>query len=112
ATSVNRLRRQSQSQLPEVTWQQLVDGGMVIAGSPETVRQRMEELIKSLRVGHVFCLLHTGSQPDELTRYNTRLFAEQVMPRLRHVWAEWEDDERWWIRPLAEPTRVNGVGGR
>ncbi len=59
------------ARVADVTWQMLVDGGMVIAGSPETVRQRMEELIKTLRVGHVFCLLHTGDQPDDKTRHNT-----------------------------------------
>ena len=22
------------------------------------------------------------------------------MPTLRHLWPEWEGDERWWIHPL------------
>jgi hypothetical protein len=78
---------------------------MVIAGSPETVRQRMEELIKTLRVGHVFCLLHSGNQPDEKTRHSTRLFAERVMPKLRGMWPEWEGDDRWWIKPLPDRVR-------
>ena len=43
-------------------------------------QQRMEELIRTLRVGHVFCLLHTGDQPDDKTRHNSKLFAEEVMP--------------------------------
>jgi alkanesulfonate monooxygenase SsuD/methylene tetrahydromethanopterin reductase-like flavin-dependent oxidoreductase (luciferase family) len=37
----------------EVPWGELVESGRVIAGGPETVRQRMEELIRSLRVGNV-----------------------------------------------------------
>jgi hypothetical protein len=78
---------------------------MIIAGSPQTVRQRMEELIKTLHVGHVFCLLHTGNQPDDKTRHNTRLFATEVMPHLRHMWPEWADDDRWWIHPLEERVR-------
>ena len=86
-------------------WRDLVDGGMVIAGSPQTVCQRMQELIKSLHVGHVFCLLHTGNQPDEKTRNSSRLFAEQVMPALRNMWPEWEQDERWWIHPLESRVR-------
>ena len=88
-----------------VTWKDLLERGMVIAGSPETVRQRMEELIKSLRVGHVFCLLHSGNQPDDKTRHSTRLFAERVMPRLRGLWPEREGDDRWWIHPLEERVR-------
>ena len=51
---------------PTLTWKDLTEGGHVIAGSPETVRQRMEELIKTLRVGNVFCLharrQHAGRQ--------------------------------------------------
>jgi hypothetical protein len=41
----------------------------------------MEELIKTLRVGNVFCLLHVGNMPDDKVRHSTRLFAEQVMPQ-------------------------------
>ena len=36
----------------DVTWKELTEGGHVIAGSPETVRQRIEELAKSLHVGN------------------------------------------------------------
>jgi alkanesulfonate monooxygenase SsuD/methylene tetrahydromethanopterin reductase-like flavin-dependent oxidoreductase (luciferase family) len=112
--ALTRLQRQAQTSFPEATWQGLLDGGMVIAGSPDTVVQRMEELIKTLRVGHVFCLLHTGNQSDEKTRYSSRLFAEKVMPRLRNMWPEWEGDDRWWIHPLADRVRpeasmLNGV---
>ena len=105
ATSVARLQRQHQRNLPEAKWGDLVDGGMVIAGSPETVRQRMQELIETLHVGHVFCLFHSGNQPDDKTRYSSRLFAERVIPKLRGMWPEWEHDERWWIHPLEERVR-------
>ena len=42
--------------------------------------------------------------PDWKTRYSTKLFAEEVMPQLRNMWPDWEDDDRWWIHPL--DTRV------
>jgi hypothetical protein len=48
----------------------------------------------------VFCLLHIGNMPDEKTRHSTKLFAEKVMPKLRNLWPEWKDDDRWWIHPL------------
>ena len=72
----------------------------MIAGGPDTVRERMEDMIKSLRVGLVFGLFHQGSMPDWLTRYNTQMFAEKVMPQLRNMWPEYEGDNRWWIKPL------------
>jgi hypothetical protein len=40
----------------------------------------------------------------ELTRYNTKLFAEQVMPKLRDIHAQWDD--RWWPRPMAAGERA------
>ena len=89
----------------QMTWKDLVEGGFVIAGSPATVRERMLEMIRGLRVGNVFCLIHMGDMPDEKTRHSTKLFAEQVMPALRGVWSEWEDDERFWIKPLPEAQR-------
>jgi alkanesulfonate monooxygenase SsuD/methylene tetrahydromethanopterin reductase-like flavin-dependent oxidoreductase (luciferase family) len=112
AASLARLKRQQQKHLPESTWQSLVEGGMVIAGSPLTVRQRMEELIKTLHVGHVFCLLHVGNESAELTRHNSKLFAEEVMPHLRHLWPEWEGDDRWWIHPLEERVRSEAAPAR
>ena len=90
----------------ELTWKDLVEGGFVIAGSPDTVRERMVEMIRGLRVGNVFCLLHMGDMPDEKTRHSTRLFAEHVMPQLRDVWPEWKDDDRFWIKPLAPEQRA------
>jgi hypothetical protein len=78
----------------------MVEDGHVIAGSPETVRQRMEELIKSLHVGHIFCLLHIGDMPAEKAMYSTKLFAEEVMPKLRGLHPELANDHRFWCKPL------------
>jgi alkanesulfonate monooxygenase SsuD/methylene tetrahydromethanopterin reductase-like flavin-dependent oxidoreductase (luciferase family) len=87
-----------------LTWKELVEGGHVIAGSPETVRQRMEELIKGLNVGNIFCLMHVGNMPADKCMYSTKLFAEKVMPKLKAMfpdWApEWKDDNRFWTTPL------------
>ena len=79
----------------------------MIAGSPATVRERMVEMIRGLRVGNVFCLLHMGDMPDAKTRHSTKLFAERVMPQLRDLWPEYEDDGRFWIHPL-EARRTPG----
>jgi len=88
-----------------LTWKDLVEGGHVIAGSPETVRQRMEDLIKGLHVGNIFCLLHVGNMPKEKCMYSTRLFAERVMPKLRNMFPEHAHDDRFWCKPLAAQAR-------
>ena len=84
----------------KLTWKDLIEGGHVIAGSPETVRQRMEELIKSLHVGHIFCLLHMGDMPADKAMYSSKLFAEKVMPKLRGLYPELANDDRFWCKPL------------
>ena len=88
----------------ELTWKELTEQGHVIAGSPETVRQRMEDLIKGLNVGNIFCLMHVGNMPADKCMYSTKLFAEKVMPKLKAMfpdWAgEWKDDNRFWTTPL------------
>ena len=88
-----------------LTWKQLLDERFVVAGSPETVRQQLEECIKGLRVGHLFCLFHNGDMPDDKTRLSSRLFAERVMPRLRDLWPEWRQDDRWMPKPMQDRRR-------
>ena len=64
------------------TWKELVEQRYIVAGSPETVRQQLEELATSLRVGHLAVGLHIGTAPIELTNRSTYLFATQVLPQV------------------------------
>ena len=50
-------------------------------------------------------LMQFGNLSSELTKYNTRLFAEKVMPKLKGLFADWEN--RWWPRPLQQPQRAS-----
>ncbi len=84
----------------QLTWKELTEQGHVIAGSPETVRQRMEDLIKGLNVGNIFCLMHVGNMPADKCMYSTKLFAEKVMPKLRNMFPDYADDNRFWTTPL------------
>ena len=105
AGALSQLTAAAQRQFSSLTWKDLVEGGYVIAGSPDTVRERMEDMIKGLRIGTVFCLFHVGNMPDWKTRYSTQLFAEKVMPQLQNMWPEYEDDDRWWCKPLDDAAR-------
>jgi hypothetical protein len=87
----------------ELNWKDFVEQGHIIAGSPATVREKMAEAIKLLRVGHLMCLLHIGTMPKELTFKNMELFAREVMPGIRNTWPEYEDP--WW------PERVGDLSG-
>jgi alkanesulfonate monooxygenase SsuD/methylene tetrahydromethanopterin reductase-like flavin-dependent oxidoreductase (luciferase family) len=66
-------------------WNQVEEGAYAIVGSPTTVRQRMEEMIKALGVGNVLTLLQLGTLPADLTRKSMSLFASDVLPALRRL---------------------------
>ncbi|MFT7601038.1 MAG: alkanesulfonate monooxygenase SsuD [Acidimicrobiales bacterium] len=105
AGKLNQLRKENQEMFQRLTWKDLVDGGFVIAGGPDTVREQMESMIKNLRLGTVFGLFHMGNMPDWKTRFSTQLFAEKVMPQLKNLWPELETDTRWWPTPMADRVR-------
>lgn len=90
-------------QMIESTYDQLMDAGCVIAGSPETVREQLAEFCKNSGIGNLLAMLNFGSLPRELTMKNIRLFAEEVAPYLRDVWKDTNYQHHWW------PERLGGV---
>lgn len=89
-----QIGEEAQRMAKDLNWKDFVEQGHVIAGSPATVRDRLTEAIKLLRVGHLMCLLHIGSMPKELTLKNTELFAREVLPAVKDFWKEYDDP--WW----------------
>ena len=82
----------------------IVDNGYVIIGSPDEVVEQLREVATSLNVGQLMLLLQFGNMSKDTTKYNTRLFAEKVMPKLKGLFAEWEN--RWWPKPLDRRQRA------
>lgn len=105
----NMITQLTQAQLrnyPTLTWKDLVDQGYVIAGSPKTVYDRMVDLAKTLRVGNIFGLFQVGDMPSDKVRHSTKLFAEQVMPKLKaELFQEWKNEDRFWIKPMQQNER-------
>jgi alkanesulfonate monooxygenase SsuD/methylene tetrahydromethanopterin reductase-like flavin-dependent oxidoreductase (luciferase family) len=83
----------------------IVDNGYVIVGSPDEVAEQLREVATNLNVGHLMLLLQFGNMSKDLTRYNTKLFAEQVLPKLKNHFAGWED--RWWPQPMEQAQRAD-----
>jgi hypothetical protein len=82
----------------------IVERGYVIIGSPDEVVEQLTEVATNLNVGHLMLLLQFGNMGKDLAKYNTKLFAEKVMPRLKPLFSEWED--RWWPQPMARDARA------
>jgi hypothetical protein len=82
----------------------IVDGGYVIVGSPDEVVEQIRHVATSLNVGHLMLLLQYGNMSKDTTKYNTRLFAEKVMPKVKDLFGEWED--KWWPKPMDKGQRA------
>jgi alkanesulfonate monooxygenase SsuD/methylene tetrahydromethanopterin reductase-like flavin-dependent oxidoreductase (luciferase family) len=72
--------------------------GVIIVGSPDTVRRRILEAHRELGFATFMTLLQFGSLPADKTDKNIRLFAKEVLPALQDV-----DDRNYeGIRTAAE----------
>jgi alkanesulfonate monooxygenase SsuD/methylene tetrahydromethanopterin reductase-like flavin-dependent oxidoreductase (luciferase family) len=83
----------------------IVERGYVIIGSPDEVAEQLTTVATDLNVGHLMMLLQFGSMGKDLAKYNTKLFAERVLPQLRGLFSEWED--KWWPEPMAQGERAD-----
>jgi len=93
----------------ESTFDELRDAGNVVAGTPEQVADQLEQVIKDLHIGHLMILNQFGSIPHELAKENIRRTAQEVIPKLRHLWSEYED--HWWPQNAIVRDNVGATPG-
>jgi alkanesulfonate monooxygenase SsuD/methylene tetrahydromethanopterin reductase-like flavin-dependent oxidoreductase (luciferase family) len=67
----------------EYTYEELIEGGQAIVGSPESVRQQLAECQEELGFGVLCALLQIGDMPHDRTVRSMELFATHVMPHFR-----------------------------
>jgi alkanesulfonate monooxygenase SsuD/methylene tetrahydromethanopterin reductase-like flavin-dependent oxidoreductase (luciferase family) len=90
---------------PVLTFEDMVEKGYVIVGSPDEVAEKLREVATELNVGHLMLLLQFGNMGKDVTNENTRLFAQKVAPQLKNLFDDrWED--RWWPKPLPSQARA------
>ena len=92
-SAVRQVARTKQ-QKHDLTWDEMVEKGYVVIGSPDTVRETLEDVAKTFNCGHLLTALHFGNMSNELTRYNTKLFGDKVAPAMRSIFADQVD--HWW----------------
>jgi alkanesulfonate monooxygenase SsuD/methylene tetrahydromethanopterin reductase-like flavin-dependent oxidoreductase (luciferase family) len=61
----------------------LIEMGMIVCGSPATVRDRLVWCQQHLGFGNLMAMLQVGSMPADMTEQNIRLFAEKVLPAVQ-----------------------------
>ncbi len=67
----------------EHTIDTLIEQGIIVCGSPDTVRKQFMDAHRLLGFQNLLCLLQFGTLPRDLTEKNIRLFAREVMPTLQ-----------------------------
>ena len=60
--------------------EELMETGIVICGSPDTVRDRLEYCQREAGVGTFLGMFQVASMPHEMTVASMKRFAEEVMP--------------------------------
>jgi alkanesulfonate monooxygenase SsuD/methylene tetrahydromethanopterin reductase-like flavin-dependent oxidoreductase (luciferase family) len=63
----------------------LAASGQIILGSPDSVAQQLERYQGQVGFGYLIAMMMFGTLPRDLTKRSMELFAQKVMPRLRHV---------------------------
>ena len=88
------------------SFEEMVDKGYVIIGSPDEVADKLREVAVNMNVGQLMLLLQFGNMNKETAFYNTELFAKRVAPQLKNLFEDkWEN--LWWPRPLPREERSN-----
>jgi len=86
-TSINSLKAimkaRSGMAFDRQTFDQLVEKGTFIVGSPNTVREKIETAHARSGFKNLVCMVQFGTLPDDLVRKNIQMLSEEVMPKLR-----------------------------
>ncbi len=84
---------------------EIVERGYVIVGSPDEVAEKLREVAINLNVGQLMLLLQFGNMDKQRTSYNTELFAKSVLPQIGGLFEDrWEN--HWWPAPMAREERA------
>ena len=79
-----------------------VERGWIVAGDPDSVSEQIAEIGRRTNVGNLVSVTSYGNMSRDLAMYNTRLFAEKVLPNVQPIFEnEWE--HRWWPKGLPRP---------
>jgi hypothetical protein len=70
---------------PHTPFEQMREDGFIVCGDRDYVTRWLENDMKIASYGHFLGMFHVGNLPHEKVMASKRLFAEHVMPELRHL---------------------------
>lgn len=81
--SLRRVLGHNKTVRGEQSFEELRERGVIICGSPDTVRERIVNSHREVGFQNFLCLLQFGTLPPDLTEKNIRLFAAEVLPAIQ-----------------------------
>lgn len=81
--SLKRVLAMKKGNRGNVTAEQLIENGIVVCGSPDTVVRQITQFHNEMGFSELLCMLMFGSLPAEYAEKNIRLFAEHVLPAIK-----------------------------
>ncbi len=81
--SLKRVIAHKKSNRGNVTIEQLIERGIIVCGSPDTVRRQITQAHHRMGFQEFMCMLMFGSMPAALSEKNIRLFAAEVLPAIK-----------------------------
>jgi uncharacterized membrane protein len=97
----------------ETNYKSSRDLGLIIAGTPKTVIQRLRTLLQTLRPGIMGLWYHHGPMTVEERRTTLKLLGEEVMPAMREMAKEFDlpgpFEQKPGIRPLPASGKRDAV---
>ncbi len=79
-SSYKRILKTKSSLVSTHTVESLIERGVIIVGSPETVRRRLTEFHAEVGLGYFLGMFQIATMPTALARRSMELFAYDVMP--------------------------------
>ncbi len=70
---------------PGTPFEKLRETGFIVCGDPDFVTDWLAEDMRTAGYGHFMGMFRVGTNNPEKVMKSKRLFAESVMPRLRHI---------------------------
>jgi hypothetical protein len=70
---------------PGTPFEKLRDSGFIVCGDPDYVAEWLAQDMQTAGYGHFMGMFRVGCNTHEHVMKSKRLFAEHVIPRLRHI---------------------------
>ena len=74
----------------------LIDEGIMLVGTPDTVTKQIRRLYETTGVGNLILMNHAGEMTSNEVRDSLCLFSREVLPAVSEIGRGWQDDDTAW----------------